>query len=112
MTSSITISDSSFQVEVIEARRPVLVDFNASWCAPCRMLAPILESLAEDFGERLTVATIDVDEHPAMAERYGVRGFPTLILFKNGSPVERLLGFMSKSRLVRAIEPHLESAVA
>jgi thioredoxin 1 len=93
--------------EIIASDKPVLVDFFASWCGPCRMMPPILEEFKGMMGDRATVIKVDVDRNPGAAEAYGVRGVPTLILFKNGRPVWRRSGVMSAAQLREAITPHL-----
>jgi thioredoxin 1 len=93
------VNESDFQSEVIEADRPVLVDFGAVWCGPCKMLDPVVEELAEDWGEKVKVVKIDVDHNPNLAMQYQVMGVPTLILFKDGQPQERLSGFRPKKHL-------------
>ena len=101
------VTDATFNEEVLEADLPTLVDFWAEWCGPCRMIAPTVEALAEEFDGRLLVAKMDVDANPATPGRLGIRGIPTLILFKDGEEVERLVGNRSKADLASAIEPHL-----
>jgi thioredoxin 1 len=88
----LTATDSSFDQEVLRASVPVLVDFWAAWCGPCRMVAPVVEQLAQEFAGRALVAKLDVDANPATAQRYGVQSIPTLILFRNGQEVDRVLG--------------------
>lgn len=106
----IHVTDETFDSEVLQATRPVITDFWAEWCGPCKMIAPILEDLAEEYEDELMVAKLDVDSNPNTAMRYGVQSIPTLILFKNGQEVERLVGAMSKERLLSQLEPHLDSA--
>jgi thioredoxin 1 len=101
------VSDSTFEKEVLHAPQPVLVDFYADWCGPCRALAPIVEEIAHELKDRLKVLKLDVDQNPQTAMQYGVQSIPTLILFKGGKEVERLIGYMSKSKLFSKIEPHL-----
>lgn len=105
MSSPITISDTSFQKDVLESDKPVLVDFWATWCGPCKMIAPVLEEIAKEHGGKMTVAKLDVDQNAAAAQKYSVMSIPTLILFKNGQPVERLVGFMSKEQLMAKLAP-------
>ncbi|HCJ10669.1 MAG TPA: thioredoxin [Clostridiales bacterium] len=100
----LTVTDDSFDREVLESDIPVLVDFWAPWCGPCRMIAPVVEELAKDYEGRLSVAKVNVDENPATAQRYQVMGIPTLILFKNGQAVERFVGYMPKEDLERKID--------
>ncbi|MGA2031661.1 MAG: thioredoxin [Thermoguttaceae bacterium] len=97
------ISDSDFDSEVLQSEHPVLVDFWAPWCGPCRMIAPILEQLATENGERLKVVKVNVDESPAVAGGYGVSSIPTLMLFKDGQIVDRFVGVQPKTRLQEAI---------
>jgi thioredoxin 1 len=100
------VTDSNFQAEVIEAEKPVLVDFWAPWCGPCRIIAPHLEELA---GERedLQIVKLNVDDNPQTAAQYNVMSIPMLLLFKNGAPVHQIIGAVPKSRLVQEIEPAL-----
>ena len=94
-----TVTDSSFQQDVLGADKPVLVDFWAEWCGPCRMIAPALEELSSEFGERVTIAKLNIDENPDAPAKYGVRGIPTMILFKNGQPAATKIGAEPKSRI-------------
>jgi len=106
------IDDQTFEQEVLRADRPVLVDFWAAWCGPCRMVAPVLEQIADERSEQIKITKLDVDANPISAGRYGVRAIPTLILFKNGVEAERLVGYMPKERLLQQIAPHLEAGRA
>ncbi|MCI0573264.1 MAG: thioredoxin [Myxococcaceae bacterium] len=99
----ITIDDAGFRQEVLEAQEPVLVEFTARWCAPCRALAPTLDALATDYRSRLKVAMLDVDENQEAAERYGVRAMPTLLLFKQGRVVKQIVGAVPRARLEDAV---------
>jgi thioredoxin 1 len=102
-----TFTDGDFDQVVIKAQGPVLVDFWAEWCGPCRRLAPTVESLATDLDGRLTVGKLNVDENPGTAGRFSIRGIPTLLLFKGGEVVEQVVGLVDKDELKRVIEPHL-----
>ncbi|MGH7697273.1 MAG: thioredoxin [Candidatus Dormibacteria bacterium] len=93
------VSDASFDGDVIKAETPVLVDFWADWCPPCKMLAPIVEDLAAEYGPRVKVAKLDVDANPGVAGQFGVMSIPTLILFKGGHEVQRMVGYQPKASL-------------
>ena len=100
-------TDSTFSQDVLGSDEPVLVDFWAEWCSPCRMLAPILEQLAGERDGALKIAKLDVDSNPRVPGQYGVQGLPTLILFKGGQPVERIVGFVTQPALVSRLQKHL-----
>ena len=100
------VSDSSFEKDVLGADKPVLVDFWAEWCAPCRMLAPTVAAVAEHYGDNASVVKLNVDDNPSTAQRYGIKGIPTLILFNGGKEVERIVGATSKDSISRMIEKH------
>ena len=102
-----TVTDASFQKDVLEAGTPVLVDFWATWCGPCKMIAPVLEEIAQEQDGKITIAKLDVDQNAASAQKYSVMSIPTLILFKNGQPAERLVGYMSKEQLLAKLTPAL-----
>ena len=112
MTKPTVVTDPTFETEVLKSDQPVLVDFWATWCGPCRMVAPILEEIANEQGERLRVAKLDVDANPITAGRFGVRSIPTLILFKNGRETQRLVGYMPKEKVLSLLNPHLGSTTA
>ncbi|HEY3109313.1 MAG TPA: thioredoxin [Chloroflexota bacterium] len=105
--NAVAVTDSTFQSEVISSSQPVLVDFWATWCGPCRMVAPIVEEIASENNGKLKVAKVDVDANPETAQQFGVMSIPTLIVFKGGQPVERLVGYMPKAKLMQALSPHL-----
>ena len=98
------VSDSSFDQDVLQAEGPVLVDFWAEWCGPCKMIAPVLEELADEYGEKLNVCKMDVDANPDTAPKYGIRGIHTLILFNNGDVAGTKVGALSKSQLSAFID--------
>jgi thioredoxin 1 len=100
----VTLTDDNFEDEVLNADQPVLVDFWATWCGPCRQIAPIIEDLADDFEGRAKVGKLDVDNNPKIAQEYGVRSIPTLLFFKNGEVEEQLVGAMGKSALAKKLE--------
>jgi thioredoxin 1 len=102
-----SVTDSSFEKEVLQANKPVLVDFWAEWCAPCRMLAPTIDAIAEQFGANAGVVKVNVDDNTSTAQRYGIKGIPTLILFSGGKEVERVVGATSKESISRMIEKHV-----
>jgi len=99
----VEVSDASFADQVLSSERPVLVDFWATWCGPCRMVAPVLEEIAAEKSEQLTVAKLDVDANPETARNFQVVSIPTLILFKNGQPVKRIVGAKGKAALLREL---------
>ncbi len=101
------ISDADFDDKVLKSATPVLVDFWAEWCGPCKMIAPILEDIAVDYAGRLTVAKVNIDNNPATPQRYGVRGIPTLILFKDGEVHATKVGALAKSQLAAFIDANL-----
>ena len=101
------VSDASFEQDVAQSSRPVLLDFWAEWCGPCKMIAPILDEVAKDYADRLQVAKLNVDENQATPARFGVRGIPTLILFKNGAVAAQKVGALSKSQLTAFLDSHL-----
>lgn len=106
------VTDSSFEKEVLQANKPVLVDFWAEWCAPCRMLAPTIDAIAEKFSVSASVVKINVDDNTSTAQRYGIKGIPTLILFNEGKELERVVGATSKESISRMIEKHVSLASA
>jgi thioredoxin 1 len=103
----IEVSDSSFEKDVLQSDRPVLVDFWASWCAPCRMLAPTVDAVAEKYSASARVVKLNVDDNPAISQRFGIKGIPTLILFKGGKEEERVVGATSKEAISKMIDKHV-----
>jgi thioredoxin 1 len=100
------VTDNTFKTDVLESATPVLVDYWADWCGPCRMIAPIVEDSAAEYAGRLTVAKLNIDENAATARRYGIRSIPTLMLFKDGQPVATHVGSLSRSQLHALIDAH------
>ena len=107
-----SVTDGSFEKDVLQASKPVLVDFWAEWCAPCRMLSPTIDAIAEQFSESAGVVKVNVDDNTSTAQRYGIKGIPTLILFSGGKEVERVVGATSKESISRMIEKHVTVASA
>jgi thioredoxin 1 len=101
------VSQENFQSEVLESSQPVLIDFTAVWCGPCKMLDPVVTQLAKDWDGKVRIFKLDVDDNPDLAMNYQVMGVPTLMLFKNGQPVERVTGYQPKDRLEKKFSPHL-----
>lgn len=98
------VSDARFDDEVLQSGTPVLVDFTATWCGPCKMIAPVLDQVAGEYGDRLRIVKVDVDDSQATASRFAIRGVPTLMLFKSGEPVATKVGALSKSQLVEFLD--------
>ncbi len=107
MSNEIVLSDADFDKIISESEVPILVDFWAPWCAPCRFVSPVLTEIAEERTGALKIGKLNVDENQAVAAKFGITGIPTMIMFKNGEPVERIVGAMPKPMLEQAIEPHL-----
>lgn len=102
--SIITLTDASFEQDVINADRPVIVDFWAEWCGPCKMIAPILEEVAKEYSDKITIGKLNVDQNAETAPKYGIRGIPTLLLFKDGNVAATKVGALSKTQLIEFIE--------
>ena len=109
MAQPIEITDATFEEEVLNADTPVLVDFWADWCAPCKIIAPIVEELAEEYDGKVKFGKVDVDSNPKVATNYGIRGIPTLLIFKAGEPVDQVVGAVSKSVLKQRLEEAIPS---
>ena len=102
----IKITDDGFEAEVLNSDKPTLVDFWAEWCGPCRALTPVINEIAENYGERLQVAKMNIDENPGTPSKYSVRAIPTLLLFKDGEVKEQLVGLVSKAKLDEVLEKY------
>ena len=100
-------TDQSFEQEVLKADQPVLVDFWAVWCGPCRMIAPTVEALANDYAGKAKIGKVNVDENQSTPQRYGIRGIPTLLLFKNGQVMEQLVGAHSREMIENILKKHI-----
>lgn len=101
------VTDGSFEADVLKADKPVLVDYWAAWCGPCKAIAPILDEVAKEYGDRLQVAKLNVDENQAVPAKFGIRGIPTLMLFKSGELVATKVGALPKAQLTAFIDSHL-----
>ena len=108
MGKTVAVTDDTFEANVIKAKTPVLVDFWAPWCSPCRMVAPLVEELATEYEGKVVFAKVDVDENPKMAHKYGIMSIPTLLVFKDGNPVSHIVGFRPKSELKKSLDAALD----
>jgi thioredoxin 1 len=108
MSKPVSIDDSNFDQMVLQAAKPVLMDFWATWCKPCLMVAPILDELAEEYDGRVTFVKLDVDQNPKTATKYGIMSIPTLLIFKNGEPVSHIVGVRPKGELKQNLEAALD----
>ena len=104
MSKEVVVTDSNFKNEVLSSNIPVLVDFWAEWCAPCRALAPVIEKVADANAGKIKVGKLNVDENPQSAQQFGIQGIPTLLLFKGGKVANQIVGFQSQSNIQRAID--------
>lgn len=104
---TVNVTDDSFKADVLESDKPVLVDFWADWCGPCKMIAPALEEISEELGEKVTIAKMDIMENPEIPGEMGVQSIPLMVLFKNGQPVARKVGAAPKSQLKQWIESEI-----
>jgi thioredoxin 1 len=105
--NTIEITDTNFETEVLQSKTPVLVDFWAAWCAPCRALAPAVDAIAEEYRGRVKVGKLDVDSNGSTSARYNIRGIPTLLVIKDGQVKEQIVGVVDKSAIARALDRHL-----
>jgi thioredoxin 1 len=107
MSAAVPVTDSSFKQDVLESDIPVLVDFWAPWCGPCRMVAPVVEKIAQQFEGKVKVVKINTDENPSVASQYGIRSIPTLMIFKGGQRVDMVVGAVPEANLASTVEKHL-----
>tara|TARA_B100000482_G_C12528641_1_gene267460 strand:- start:322 stop:639 length:318 start_codon:yes stop_codon:yes gene_type:complete len=104
---ALEITDSNFKEIVLDSDKPVLVDFWATWCGPCRMIAPIIDELHEELSEKAVIGKVDVDSNSESSANYGVRNIPTLLIFKNGEVVDKMVGAVQKSHIIEKLESHM-----
>lgn len=112
MAAPVKVTDSTFEQLVVESETPVLVDFWAEWCGPCKMIAPVLDEIAKDLDGKLVIGKLDIDHNQDTAMAFGVMSIPTLLLFKGGEPVDRIVGFQPKPQLMARLQSHLGAAEA
>ena len=108
MDNIIELNDSNFEETVLQSKTPVLVDFWAPWCRPCQMLTPVLIELSEEYGDKLTIVKMDIDQYPAIASKYGIMTIPNMFIFKDGKPVSNIVGFKPKSQLKQSLDAVLD----
>ncbi len=107
MSKPLAVTDESFETEVLESSTPVLVDFWATWCGPCRIIGPVVEQIAEEYEGKLKVAKVDVDANPKTPSTYGIRGIPTLLIFQSGKVIDQIVGAVPKKMLTSRLDPAL-----
>ena len=111
MADVLNITDANFDQEVLQSTEPVLIDFWAVWCGPCRMIAPVVEELSREYAGKAKIAKLDVDSNPEVSAKYGIRSIPTLLIFKDGKVVEQIVGAVPKQKLVNALDTHIGATV-
>jgi len=107
MSKEIIITDENFKKEVLDAESPVLVDFWASWCAPCRMMGPVIEQLAEEYNGKCKIGKLNTEESPNTTAEYGITSIPTIIIFKDGKPVDQMIGVLAKEAIAKKLDSHI-----
>ncbi len=107
MGHEVILTDDNFECEVLQSDSPVLVDFWAAWCGPCKAIAPVLEELAEEYSSKVKIGKLNIDENPSTPNKYGVRGIPTLLFFKDGKVIQQLVGVKPKSEIQKTIDSNL-----
>jgi thioredoxin 1 len=112
MAQPIAVTDQDFEEQVLKSSTPVLVDFWAVWCGPCKMIAPVLEQIAQETEGVLTVAKLDVDNNPGVPSKFGIRSIPTMVLFKDGEAVDQIVGFRPKPQLLQQLAKHVDGLAA
>ena len=112
MAEPVHLTDDNFQAEVLESDKPVLVDFWAAWCGPCRMIAPTIEELAKDYDGKVKIGKLDVDNNQHVAMKYGIRSIPALLVFKNGKVIDQIIGAVSKTHISQKLDSAVEAVAA
>jgi thioredoxin 1 len=112
MAEPIAVTDQDFEEQVLKSSTPVLVDFWAVWCGPCKMIAPVLEQIAQETEGVLTIAKLDVDNNPGVPSKFGIRSIPTMVLFKDGEAVDQIVGFRPKPQLLKQLAKHVDGLAA